>query len=172
MILYSLKGENTRPTSDKVKEAIFSMIQFYVKDAVCLDLFAGSGALGIEAISRGAKFVYFVEHHQPAIEIIKKNLEKARFSEFANIRLCGANAAIKSFPQNSVDIVFLDPPYGKNLVAKSIDLLTESKILKESAIVVCEYYIDDEVYEAYGDLELIKSKKYSETMIGIFKKRN
>lgn len=169
MNLLSLKGENTRPTSDKVKEAIFSMIQFDVKDAVCLDLFAGSGAMGIEAVSRGAKFVYFVDHHQPAIDIIKKNLEKAKFTEFASVRSCSANAAVKSLKQNSVDIVFLDPPYGKNLVPQSIKLIIEQNILKPDAVIVCEYHIKDEVQEVFDNWEVYKTKKYSDTIISLYR---
>lgn len=170
MHLFSLKGENTRPTSDKVKEAIFSMIQFDVKDAVCLDLFAGSGAMGIEAISRGAKYVYFVDHHQPAIDIIKKNLEKAKFSEFASVRASTAQTVVKTLKQHSIDIVFLDPPYGKNLVPQSIDLIMAQKVLKPDAVLVCEYHIEDEMPQVFGDWEVYKTKKYSDTVISLYKK--
>lgn len=169
MNLFTLKGEHTRPTSDKVKESIFSMIQFDIEDAICLDMFAGSGAMGIEAISRGAKFVYFIDNSSFAIDIIRKNVQKARFEEFSRITLANALNYVSSCRPNFFDVIFLDPPYKKGLISSSMQTLNANDVLKPNALVVCEYHVEDDVCEEYGNLKLFKSKKYSDTMVGIYK---
>lgn len=169
MSLFTLKGEHTRPTSNKVRESIFSMIQFDIRDAICLDMFAGSGAMGIEALSRGAKFTYFVDNEISAIEIIKKNIQKAKFEEFSHIRLANSLNYVKSCKKNFFDFVFLDPPYQKGLISLAMHSLIDYDVLKPNARIVCEYHINDDVCENYGNFNLFKSKKYSDTMIGIYR---
>lgn len=169
MNLFTLKGEHTRPTLDKVKESIFSMIQFEIEDAICLDMFAGSGAMGIEAISRGAKFVYFVDNNTSAIDIVRKNVQKARFEESARIISANSLSYVQSCKPTRFDIVFLDPPYKRGLITAAMQSLMEHDVLQPNALIVCEYHVEDDICEEYGHFKLFKSKKYSDTMVGIYK---
>lgn len=126
---------STKPTLDKVKEAMFDMIQFDVVDAVVLDLFSGTGALGIEAISRGAKRTYLVDNNIQAIKIIKENLKGVE----GDVCVCNQNALdfLKS-TKEKFDIVLLDPPYKTDLGLKAIELLINENKLNNNAIILFE----------------------------------
>lgn len=169
---YELKGFNIdgiRPTMDKVKEAIFGMIQDYVSDSVCLDLFAGTGSLGIEALSNGAKYVYFIDEMKDAINIIKTNIDKIR-DENSTIIHNDYTSSIKKFSENGLkfDIIFIDPPYGKIKIKTVVDKIIKHDILNKNGIIVCEY--EDEILdETYDYLNLIKYRKYGRTYISIYK---
>jgi len=113
--LFSLSGDNTRPTLDRVKESLFNILGNAFYDTFVLDLFAGSGALGLEAVSRGANFCDFVDINVDAINIINKNIEKCHVKEVTKVHKSDFNAIIKKFPDDRFDLVFLDPPYGKNI---------------------------------------------------------
>ena len=135
-----LKGFNIdgiRPTMDKVKEAIFGMIQGYVDDSICLDLFAGTGSLGIEALSNGAKHVYFNDEMKDAINVIKSNIEKTS-DKNSTIIHSDYTSSIKKFSENSIkfDIIFLDPPYGKIKIKTVIDKIIKFDILNDDGIIV------------------------------------
>ena len=120
-ILYSLQGSTTRPTLDRVKEALFNIIQNEIIDAQVLDLFAGSGALGIEALSRGAKFAVFSDKSIQSVDIIKKNIEKTHLKEKAKIIKGNYLNILKECEeQYQFDLIFIDPPYADNMVKKSI----------------------------------------------------
>lgn len=138
--LASLEGDNTRPTLDRVKEAMFNKIQFNIKDATVLDLFAGTGALGIEALSRGAKDVYFCDKAPEAIQVIKQNATNTNNLDKSVIINKDYNEALKKLAvQNKkVDIVFLDPPYKTNLATESLQKIIMSNLLTEDGIVIIE----------------------------------
>lgn len=138
--LISPDTENTRPTLDRVKEAMFNKIQFVVKDAVCLDLFAGSGALGIEALSRGAKEVVFCDSDKNAIKIIKKNIEITRNTDNSIILNKDYNLALDEIKTKNkmFDIIFLDPPYKTNLAALAIQKIIMSNMLTKNGIAIIE----------------------------------
>ena len=167
-----LKGFNIdgiRPTMDKVKEAIFGMIQAYVDDSVCLDLFAGTGSLGIEALSNGAKHVYFNDEMKDAINVIKSNIEKTN-DKNSTIIHSDYTSSIKKFSENNIkfDIIFIDPPYGKIKIKSVIDKIIKYDILNKNGIIVCEY--EGEILEEnYDYLNLIKYRKYGRTYISIYK---
>ena len=168
-----LKGFNIdgiRPTMDKVKEAIFGMIQGYVDDSICLDLFAGTGSLGIEALSNGAKHVYFNDEMKDAINVIKSNIEKTS-DKNSTIIHSDYTSSIKKFSENSIkfDIIFLDPPYGKIKIKTVIDKIIKFDILNDGGIIVCEYE-DETLDEEYDYLKLIKYRKYGKTYISIYKR--
>ena len=120
--LKTIENISTRPTLDRVKEALFNILQDKLKDSVVLDLFAGSGALGIEALSRGAKKAYFCDKNPEAIKVIKDNLNKTRFIDKAIIFNCDYINAIRKINEE-LSIVFLDPPYKLDLAVKSIRVL-------------------------------------------------
>jgi len=157
--------DGTRPTMDRVKESLFGIIQNYIKDSAVLDLFAGSGSLGIEALSNGASSCYFFDNNIELINIIKKN----------TIGINGAHI-MKSDYRNSLemlknsnmkfDIIFLDPPYKLNLINDCLEKINNYNLLNKDGIIVCEYEnetIDTEYFE------LIKEKKYGSKNIKIYK---
>ena len=119
--------EGTRPTMDRVKESLFAMIQNEVKDSICLDLFAGSGSLGIEALSNGASKCYFVDKHKEIGQILKNNLKNIENSILIQKDY---KDALKEFQNVKFDIIFLDPPYQMNLINPSIELILKYDLLK------------------------------------------
>jgi 16S rRNA (guanine(966)-N(2))-methyltransferase RsmD len=134
--LKSLEGRDTRPTAAPMKETMFSAVQFDVEGAVVLDLFAGSGQLGIEALSRGAKFAYFADINRAAVEVVKDNLEYTRLSERAFVKQLPFAAFLRLLKEKA-DIAFLDPPYGKGLIAKAMAGLVPK--MAAGGIIVCEH---------------------------------
>lgn len=154
--------DGTRPTMDRVKESLFGIIQDYVKDSVCLDLFAGSGSLGIEAISNGAKECYFVDKNIEVIKILKRNLNKIDNAKIFN---SSYDKFLKEI-NTKFDIIFLDPPYKFNLINNSIDLIIENDLLNDGGLIICEY----ETEEIIDKFDLIKEKKYGSKYIKIYKK--
>ncbi len=137
--LRSLEGEKTRPTLERVKEAIFSMIQFEVSGAAVLDLFSGSGQMALEALSRGAESADMVDFSEAALGIIRENTAKTHMQDRANLIRSDALSYLRRIAgKKRYDIVLLDPPYASGLIPSALDLLYNGKLLKEGAIVVCE----------------------------------
>lgn len=142
-ILYALEGNMTRPTLDRVKEAIFNIIQIDIQDSVVLDLFSGSGALGIEALSRGAKKAVLCDKSKSAINIIKLNLEKTHLEKDAIVLQEGYNKALNFLKDKyQFDLIFLDPPYAKEFVKESVEKIIQLDLLKKSGKIIIE--TDDE----------------------------
>ena len=140
---YTIDG--TRPTMDRVKESMFAIIQDYIKDSVCLDLFAGTGNLGIEAISNGAKKVYFNDRNKVAVKMIKDNLEKFGISDKADVIKMDYIDAIEYYKENRIkfNIILLDPPYDNHVINDILKLIYRKKLLKKNGIVICEYQNED-----------------------------
>ena len=137
--IITLEGEATRPTSERIKEAVFSSIQFDIENRVVLDLFAGSGQLGLEALSRGASRCMFVDSEREAIEIVKKNISVCGFDgQTKHIVSDWRNYIRKAAARERFDLVFVDPPYAMECCAEAARRLAESGILLEGAIVVLE----------------------------------
>ena len=138
--LFTLEGLNTRPTLDRVKEALFSKINFELQDAVVLDLFSGSGALALESISRGAKMAVLCDSSRDAIKIIKQNIEKTRTNEKTLILNCDYKRALEDLKQKNIkfDIVFLDPPYQTDFAEDATKIIIEKNLLNENAIIILE----------------------------------
>ncbi len=137
--LDTLEGEATRPTAERTKMAIFSMIQFEIEGRRVLDLFAGSGQLGLEAVSRGAAHAVMVDQSKEAIRIITKNAEKTRLAEDCTI-VCAEFAEYlrRNHGREPFDIVFLDPPYAMHAIPAAVDALKQHKLLKPHALIICE----------------------------------
>lgn len=155
----------TRPTMDRVKESLFGSIQDYLKNSTTLDLFAGSGSLGIETLSNGSNTCYFVDNNYKLIEIIKKNTNN--INENVIILKKDYIDALNYFKNNNIkfDIIFLDPPYKLNLINKSIELIEKYNLLNNNGIIVCEY--ETEIFTS--NYEIIKEKKYGSKSIRIYK---
>ena len=172
--LLTLDGLDTRPTSERSKEAIFSMLQFEIQDKIVLDLFAGSGQMGLEALSRGASRVYLVDSGRGACDIIKKNIEKSRLTDGC-IALCEDSLSFlkKQSGVEKFDIVFLDPPYATNLINEALDLLAEKNLINEASYIVCESDRFDILSEENSNkFETIKTMKHGIAHISVLKVRN
>lgn len=162
--LKTIEGMATRPTVDRVKEAIFSTIQFALYNALVLDAFAGSGALGIEALSRGAAAAVFVDPSEACQKIIRQNLEKTRLLDKAQCYHKEILTVINSL-KGPFDVVFLDPPYGQQLCSPVILALLDYNLLSEDGIVVVEHNQDEKLQDHYGPLKRIKQYQYGATLV-------
>ncbi len=161
--LETLPGTDiTRPTTDRVKEAMFSSVQFILQGALVLDLFAGSGQLGIEALSRGAKHCVFVDENSAAVKIIEKNLYAANITDKAQVKNESA-ARFATSCTDKFDVVFLDPPYASSLLSDILPTLPT--ILKSGGTVLAEAKTGTPLLENYGELHLKKIYKYGSTAI-------
>ena len=172
--LDTLEGFNTRPTSERAKEAIFSMIQFEIADANVLDLFAGSGQMGLEALSRGASRATFVDNSREAVAVIGRNVKKTHFENESVI----VNSEFEQYLKRVVgkekyDLVFLDPPYASDALIKSINCLIRNELLSENAIVVCESGSGNlaDAEEIKEKFEIMKQAKYGVAYVTIMKPR-
>jgi len=166
--LDTLSGDATRPTLDRVKESVFNILGNIFYDITVLDLFAGSGALGLEALSRGARTCDFVDLSKDAVNIIKKNIDKCRMNDFAKIHNCDFEVAIKKFTDKFFDLVFLDPPYGKDIGVLAISKL--KNVVKDSGIIVLETDSTDIVPEKIDCFERYDTRKYGRVIISFFRK--
>ena len=144
--LQTPEGETTRPTSERAKEALFSMIQFEVEGRRVLDLFAGSGQLGIEALSRGAKSATFTDSSGAAIQCVRANLQKARLQANANVFRGDALSFLRGNPGEKFDLVFLDPPYALGLIPQALSLLCKGDMLLPGTLVLCETGNPEDVF--------------------------
>ena len=142
--LYTLEGTNTRPTLDRIKESLFNIIQNKLVNGTILDLFAGSGALALEALSRGAKKAILCDNNIKAIEIINKNIEKCHFEDRTNVVYKDYKKCIQNLNEK-VDIVFIDPPYRLDISIDAIRKILEHEILKDDSLIILE--TDDEERE-------------------------
>lgn len=160
--------DGTRPTQDRVKESLFGSIQNHIDDSVVLDLFSGSGNLGIEALSNGAKECYFVDNNKEAIKVINNNLSKIGIT--SNVLNKDFKDALDYFKDNNIkfDLVFLDPPYKDDYIDYSINYLLDNNLLNEKGIIVSEF--ENNIKTDYKELKITKEKKFGYKKIVIFKK--
>lgn len=164
--------EGTRPTQDRVKESLFAMIQNDLLDTIVLDLFAGSGNLGIEALSNGANFSYFVDNNIKCIEVLNRNLKNINDKNSKVLNL-DYKKALEYFNDNQItfDIIFLDPPYHLDCLDYILEKIIEYNLLNDEGIVVCEYEFDC-FKDNYTGLDLEKEKKYGYKNIRIYRKED
>ena len=167
----TLKGTATRPTSDRVKESLFNIISAYIPESNVLDLFAGSGSLGIEALSRGAAFAVFAEKSRESCSVIKENLAFTKYVEKSEVLFMGfaETQAKLALEGRKFDLVFLDPPYNKNFIQEALKNLAKNDIIRYKGILVAEHHIDDQLPEYCGKLKFSRKQKYGDTVISIFK---
>lgn len=167
--LKAVPTNNTRPTSAKVKEAVFSMLVPYMNDGIALDLFAGTGSLGIEAVSRGYETAYLVDKAYKAINTIKENVEKTRAEDSFVVIKSAATEALKKFAEDGVkfDLVLLDPPYRMKITEQIIKDMVEQGLLNEDAIIVDETDYDIDLSD-FDRIELLKEKRYKDTKVALY----
>ncbi len=173
--LKTLEGDATRPTAERVKEAVFSMIQFDLEGRGVLDLFAGSGQMGLEALSRGASSAVLIDKLKDATKIIEENAVKTKLFPDCRILNCDCMDYIRKNHGKQFDIIFLDPPYASKLYAPVLKTLIDAKMLKNTSMIICESDTDA-IFE--GDLSLAerfnikKVSRYSKTVITILEPKN
>ena len=166
--LKSPDGTDTRPTSEKVKEAMFSIIQFELEGRRVLDLFAGSGQLGIEALSRGAAEAVFIENNRSNAEVVRKNLETCHLDDSARIVMSDSLSYLKR-DEGEFDIIIIDPPYAENNLEKVLNLIVEFDRLSLNGIIIIESDLEARLDEVDG---LIKGKEYfyGKTKLSLYRK--
>ena len=162
-------GSKTRPTADRVKEAMFSIIQFDLPGARVLDLFGGTGQLGIEALSRGAKFSVFVDQGAQACALIRENLKRTRFESSAKVIQSDYDLYLRK-NSDKFDIILLDPPYAEVFLENSLKIISEIDILQSGGIIVAERPLGKEIPCEFSGLVRSKDYKYGNTLLTIFRK--
>lgn len=160
--LKTVEGLDTRPTTDRMKETLFNMLQYDLYDTVFLDLFSGSGAIGIEALSRGAKRSIFVEQNGKAVQCIRENLKATKLEEASKVMQSDVLSALHKMENiDKVDYVFMDPPYNQDLEKQVLTYLSTSEILSEDAVIIVEASKETKIdYVIELGFELIKIKEY------------
>lgn len=164
--LAEFNGENIRPTADRVKESVFNIISDFVREAKVLDLFAGSGALSLEALSRGAKEAVMTDLSSESVRIIKENISRTSFGDRAEVINTDAEDYIKRCGKK-FDLVFLDPPYNKGLIKPVTELLLENDCLENDAVIVAETDFPEEEYSFEG-LKEYRRRRYGRTFITVY----
>ena len=162
-------GMTTRPTADRVKEALFSIIQFEIPGARVLDLFGGTGQLGIEALSRGAKSAVFVDAGEPACRLIRENLRRTKLMDSAKI-VCSDYLQYLRVCNETFDIILLDPPYAEVFLENSLKCITEIDILKSGGIIVTERPVGKELTCVFEGYNRSKDYKYGNTLVTLYRK--
>ena len=164
--------EGTRPTMDRVKESLFAMIQNKVRDSIVLDLFSGSGNLGIEAISNGSKQCYFNDINKECVKVINENIKKFKIEDNSILINKSWEDALKYLESLGIklDLIFLDPPYKMECLNEVITKILEYNLLEDNGLIICE--ISNNYLKNWDALEEIKNKKYGDKLVIIYKKIN
>lgn len=169
--LIALSGDDIRPTSDRVREAVFNILEPWIRGARVLDLYAGTGALGLESLSRGAKDAVFIDAALSSCEIIKKNIALCKMAEETTLI---HHDIISSFPQSlrtdPFDLIFMDPPYGKGYVETTLEKSDFIDLLAPKGIVIVEQSFKESLAEPINGLDIYRQKKYSKTRISFLRK--
>lgn len=167
--LITVEGADlVRPTTDRVKEAIFSAIQFEIAGAVVVDLFAGSGQLGIEALSRGASECHFVDNAAQSIRAVRENIEHCGFGGVSKVHQMPFSAFLKSVRDGAFDIALLDPPYERKIIQKALPILIPK--MSESGVIVCEHESGCVLPKNEGGFELVKLLRHGNISLSIYRK--
>lgn len=167
---YNIEG--TRPTMDRVKESLFGMIQDYIKDSTVLDLFAGSGNLGVEAISNGAKIAYFIDNNPEVIKVLNKNIANLDIQSKSRVILSDWKKALNTFATQNIkfDLIFIDPPYAYDVYEKILNKVSTLNLLSDNGLIIMEYS-NLHLPATYENLTLYKERNYGNKSINIYIKK-
>ncbi|MFF5993202.1 16S rRNA (guanine(966)-N(2))-methyltransferase RsmD [Lysinibacillus sp. KU-BSD001] len=173
MPLKAITGTTTRPTTDKVKESIFNMIGPFFDGGIALDLFAGSGGLGIEALSRGADRAIFVEKDGKAFGTLQENIKKCRYEDYVEAFRTDAVRAVKALLKRDIqiDYLFVDPPYHKKEYYDLVETLIQGDKLTEYATIVCEHSTEIQLPANYGAFTCMRQETYGGTIVSIYRRQ-
>ncbi|MBR6119851.1 MAG: 16S rRNA (guanine(966)-N(2))-methyltransferase RsmD [Oscillospiraceae bacterium] len=166
--LLSRDGLDTRPTADRIKEAVFNIIQFEVEGRQVLDLFGGSGQMAIEALSRGASGAVIVDQSRESVSIIRQNLTKTKLSDRAEL-VCADYMDYLHRCKKRFDLIFLDPPYREKFLENALNRISEIDILKSSGIIVCERPAEKALPDAYTAFRRVRDYRYGKTGITLYR---
>ena len=169
--LLSPPTNDTRPTLDRIKESIFNIIQGYIYDSVVLDMFSGTGSLGLEAASRGARECHLIDAGPLTYPFLKKNINQLNFDNFCYSYNSDAYSNLLKFSQRKIifDIIFIDPPYLKNMIPKAIEMIEDLGLLQRDGIIVTKIDSIEEIYEGSTSITLIDKRKYGNTTVCFYK---
>lgn len=171
--LYTLEGQATRPTLDRVKESLFNIIQNEIPNAVFLDLFSGSGAIGLEAASRGAKKVILCDKSKDAVKIINKNVEKTHLKEKIKLYNLDYEELLNTKINEKIDIVYIDPPYNSDFAIKAIEYLIKQNIVDEESSIIVETDNEESILKELKEkkVEICDKRKYGRAVLIFLKIR-
>lgn len=171
LTLKTIKGDKTRPTRDIVKEALFSILMNKVPNSKFLDLFAGSGAVGIEALSRGADIAYFADINPECIKVINHNIEKTKINDNFKVIKGDYREVIEEIKNEKFDIIFIDPPYNKKMGIDAITKISDLDILDTNGIIVYETDEDEDISSSIGIYERFNYKKYGRNILNFYRRK-
>jgi len=170
--LLRISGRDIRPTSDRTRESIFNIIAQKIKGAVVLDLFAGTGAVGIEALSRGAAHAFFIDISDSALDIVKENIIRCHMINHATL-IHHDITKISPFAliNRKIDLVFMDPPYSSGLISNALKQVVSLDCLAENALIIAEHSIKEKIPHMISELDIKDQRKYGRTLITFLQKR-
>ena len=166
--LLSRDGLDTRPTTDRVKEAVFNIIQFEIEGRQVLDLFGGSGQMAIEALSRGAAGAVIVDQSRESFSVIQQNLKKTRLADRAPV-VCADYMDFLRRADRKFDLIFLDPPYREKFLENALNRISEIDILKSGGIIVCERPAEKALPDSYPGFQRVRDYRYGKTGITVYR---
>lgn len=171
--LYTLEGKNTRPTLDRVKESLFNIIQRELPDSIFLDLFSGSGAIGLEAVSRGARKAILCDKSKEAIDVIKKNVMKTHAEKQTEVYQCTSQELLQHKIVEKPNIIYIDPPYETDLVYQSLNIMKQKEMLTEDVVTIIETDQKETILKQIEKLELevIDLRKYGRAYLIFVKEK-
>lgn len=171
--LYTLEGKNTRPTLDRVKESLFNIIQTKIPESIFLDLFSGSGAIGLEAVSRGSKKAILCDKEKTAIQIIQKNIEKTHMEEQTEVYQLPFEKLIKEKIKETIDIIYIDPPYKTDFAYEAVKLILTKEMINQDSIIIIETDEEERIIKQIKELQvdIVDQRKYGRAHL-IFLKEN
>ncbi len=165
------KGRTLRPTAARVKEALFNILPHDLSGLSALDLFAGTGNVSVEALSRGARAATLVEVSAQTGRVIRDNLNSLGVADRCRVLGMPVDRALRTLERQheAFDLIFIDPPYGQKLVERTLTIIAQSSLLRELGVIVAEHSVRDPVGDRYGDLALRDRRRYGDTMLSFFK---
>jgi 16S rRNA (guanine966-N2)-methyltransferase len=165
--LLSPVGMGTRPTLDRIKESIFNIIQERTRNAVVVDMFSGTGSLGLEAASRGAEMCYLIDMGDTTFEMLKKNVDNLKFNDKCKCLKGDTYKYMQQFSKEGIvfDLIFIDPPYAKDMIPPAIEIIAENRLLKEDGLIVCKIDSSEEIYDGNTIIHISDLRKYGNTTV-------
>lgn len=169
--LLSPEGMGTRPTLDRIKESIFNIIQNKVPGSTVVDVFAGTGSLGLEAASRGAKECYLIDKGEITFKYLKQNVDNFKFNDFCKCLNTDSYSALQEFGRKGLifDLIFIDPPYLKDMIPPAVDIVSEKHLLAEDGLIVTKIDTSEEIYQGNMEIELFDHRKYGNTTVCFYR---
>ncbi|MBU3180402.1 16S rRNA (guanine(966)-N(2))-methyltransferase RsmD [Clostridium psychrophilum] len=160
-------GMGTRPTLDRIKESIFNIIQNRTRNAVVVDMFSGTGSLGLEAASRGASMCYLIDMGDTTFEMLQKNVDNLKFNKKCKCLKGDTYKYMEQFANEGIvfDIIFIDPPYAKDMIPPAIEIIASNNLLSKDGIIVCKIDSSEEIYKGNSIIHLSDSRKYGNTTV-------